>query len=318
VKPFALKPVAIGILWGAILYFLARTVLQHQEMLRGVDLSQQWGSLLGALGLTLLAHIWGGWIWGWILTLCGAASGEAAAQASVSCLWSARVYLQTNVAKYLPGNVWHFVGRVRAVQQHGIPMGVGTLSVVLEAALMAVAALSLGILYRWQVVGVVLGLLWLLRPQVLNRLLRQVAGSKQRIFGKLQDPALVPAEIPYPRLLVFPWGSLGGEGLFVLLRGMGFLLIVIGLTPLPMGQMPLVVGAFGLAWGAGLVVPGSPGGLGVFESGVIVLLAGTLPTGSLVAAAGLYRLISVVAELVGAGLALIPLDLDPRGSAPES
>ncbi|NJL99816.1 MAG: UPF0104 family protein [Synechococcaceae cyanobacterium SM2_3_2] len=315
-KSLPLQPLALGILWGAILYFLTRTVLHHQESLRQVDLSQQWGSLLGALGLTLAAHLWGGWVWGWILTLCGAVTNEATAQLPMSCLWSLRVYLQTNVAKYLPGNVWHFVGRVRAGQQHGIPVGVGILSVVLEAALMAVAALSLGILYRGQLLGAVLGLLWLLRPQLLNRLLRRVAGSKQRIFGAQRDPALAPGEISYPRLWAFPWGSLLGEGLFVLLRGMGFLVIVMGLTPLPVGQMPLVLGAFSLAWGAGLVVPGSPGGLGVFESGVIVLLAGAVPTGSLVAAAGVYRLISVVAELVGAGLTFIPLL--PNQPAPKS
>ncbi|NJO86431.1 MAG: UPF0104 family protein, partial [Synechococcaceae cyanobacterium RM1_1_27] len=61
---------------------------------------------------------------------------------------------------------------------------------------------------------------------------------------------------------------------------------------------------------------GIPWGIGVFESGVIVLLAGAVPTGSLVAAAGVYRLISVVAELVGAGLTFIPLL--PNQPAPKS
>jgi len=46
-----------------------------------------------------------------------------------------QIYLQTNIAKYLPGNVWHY-GRISAVKA-GVSGSAATLSVLLEPLLMA-------------------------------------------------------------------------------------------------------------------------------------------------------------------------------------
>jgi uncharacterized membrane protein YbhN (UPF0104 family) len=58
-----------------------------------------------------------------------------------------------------------------------------------------------------------------------------------------------------------------------------------------------------LAWLLGLVVPGAPGGLGVFEATAIALLQQHFPTAVVISATGLYRLVSILAETAGAGLA---------------
>ena len=70
--------------------------------------------LAAACGLSLVAHGWAGWVWHWLLQ---------AWRLPLGGLWAIRVYLFTNVAKYLPGNIWHFFGRVRAVQGAGSPLG---------------------------------------------------------------------------------------------------------------------------------------------------------------------------------------------------
>ena len=62
------------------------------------------------------------------------------------------------------------------------------------------------------------------------------------------------------------------------------------------------MGAFSIAWLLGLVVPGAPGGIGVFEAVAIALLGNQLPTGLLISSVALYRLISTLAEALGAGL----------------
>jgi uncharacterized membrane protein YbhN (UPF0104 family) len=296
-----LKPVGIGILWGLIGLFLLRAVGQHWIPLTHIDMAQHWGSLLGAGGITLVAHAWGGWVWGWILRAFG--------EGSISNRWSMGVYLQTTVAKYLPGNVWHFVGRVRAAQRSGIPVEVGVLSVGLEAALMAVAAAVVGILHQIYWGGLALVGLYLLRPRLLNPLLRRLATFKQRTLKqKILKPETLTPDMTGsggygPHLQHYPWGILGAEVGFVVLRGLGFGILLADLVPLGWSQWLTVMGSFGLAWGAGLIVPGAPGGIGVFETGILLLLDGSISSPELIVATGLYRLVSIGAEGLGALMA---------------
>ena len=56
-----------------------------------------------------------------------------------------------------------------------------------------------------------------------------------------------------------------------------------------------------MAWSVGLVVPGAPGGLGVFELVLLARLAGAVPEAEVLAVLVSYRLISVAAELLAAG-----------------
>ena len=58
---------------------------------------------------------------------------------------------------------------------------------------------------------------------------------------------------------------------------------------------------FALAWSVGLVVPGAPGGLGVFELVLLARLSGAVPEAEVLAVLVSYRLISVAAELLAAG-----------------
>ncbi|MFM9073911.1 MAG: hypothetical protein ACKOOC_11045 [Cyanobium sp.] len=71
---------------------------------------------------------------------------------------------------------------------------------------------------------------------------------------------------------------------------------------------------FALAWTLGLVVPGAPGGLGVFEAALLLRLALVLPEPPVLAVALSYRLVVTFADLLAAGL----VDLDEKISTPES
>jgi len=70
---------------------------------------------------------------------------------------------------------------------------------------------------------------------------------------------------------------------------------------LELSQIPLLLGAFSFAWLLGLIVPGAPGGLGVFEATAITFES-KLFSGLVISAIALYRLV-ILAEAAGAGLA---------------
>jgi hypothetical protein len=69
--------------------------------------------------------------------------------------------------------------------------------------------------------------------------------------------------------------------------------------------MWILVGAFSLGWLLGLVVPGAPGGLGVFEATVLAVLTPRFPAAIVLGGVALYRLNSTLAELLAAGLAVL-------------
>ncbi|MEO0539540.1 MAG: UPF0104 family protein, partial [Cyanobacteria bacterium P01_A01_bin.105] len=222
-----LKPYLRWLFLGAALFFLLANLRQHWQPLTTVQLTPAtWAGLVVALGVTLLAHIWSGWVWHWILQALGI---------QVRGLWTTAVYLKTNIAKYLPGNVWHFYGRVRALQAAGATAPGATLGVLLEPILMAAAALLLTTLgsgpsLRGWPLGLLLGGLALtlagLHPRLFNPLLTRFSPSGLR-------PGLPrPAE----QLRAYPLKPLVGELGFIFLRGVGFALVLGALQPIRWGQ----------------------------------------------------------------------------------
>jgi glycosyltransferase 2 family protein len=284
-----LKPYLRWVVLGSILFFLASTLKHHWQEVAAIQISAAgYGYLVAGLGMTLLAHIWSGWVWSWILRELHQPAGGG---------WGIAVYLKTNIAKYLPGNIWQFYGRVVAAKQAGFSVGAATLSVVLEPLLMAAAALAIALwgaqpnnrlLQALILAAVLIGI----HPRILNPLL-QIAS---RLKGKSQSDQPVSS----PQLRRYPLLPLLGEMGFVLLRATGFLLTLLALSPIAANQIPLLVSSFSFAWLLGLIVPGAPGGIGVFEATAIALLH-QFPTGMILGSVALYRLISILAEAIGAG-----------------
>ncbi|WP_051017323.1 hypothetical protein [Dactylococcopsis salina] len=112
---------------------------------------------------------------------------------------------------------------------------------------------------------------------------------------------VAPIELNQSQLIsgaIAPFLTLIG---FVGLRGSGFLVTIAVFQPLSVSEIPLLLGVFSLAWFLGLVVP-SPGGIGVFESTAIALLSPSFPVAILLSSLALFRLISISAEAIAAGL----------------
>lgn len=283
-----LKPYLRWLILGGVLFFLAQALKDNWQQVAAIQIkSTGWVYLGSALAVTLLAHIWTGWVWGWILQFLNY---------RVKGTWAISVYLKTNIAKYVPGNVWHYYGRIKSATAAGIPTSISTLSVLLEPLLMAAAALVLALIankqanWGWQVLGLAIVLI-AVHPAILNLGIKLVGKMK----GKNDESASQQELKQYP---LFP---LLGELGFLGLRGAGFLLTVLALYPINPNQIPILLSAFSLAWLLGLVVPGAPGGIGVFEATAIALLSPVLSPGIVLSAVALYRLISILAEVMGAG-----------------
>ena len=107
---------------------------------------------------------------------------------------------------------------------------------------------------------------------------------------------------PDDRLRSYPWQPLLAELAFVLLRFAGFYCCVWAFDLQGTVEPATWLAGFALAWTVGLVVPGAPGGLGVFEAVLLLRLGVALPEAPLLAVALSYRLMVTLAELLAAGL----------------
>jgi uncharacterized membrane protein YbhN (UPF0104 family) len=289
-----LKPFLRWMILGATLFFLAQALKNHWQEVIAIRIHREgWVFLSMALGVTLLAHTWCGWVWGWILQEFNQ---------PVKTLWAIRVFLKTNIAKYLPGNVWHFYGRVWAARKAGISLEAAILSVVLEPLLMAASALLIALIgstSQWwglQVLSLAVVAIGI-HPRVLNPVIQYLSRLKAKAIG---GDTIDTAVFQVKRYPLRPWlGELG----FLGLRSAGFLLTVLALGSVSLNQIPILLSAFSLAWLLGLVVPGAPGGMGVFEATALALLNHRFSTGLILSAVALYRLVSILAEAAGAGIA---------------
>ncbi len=297
----ALKPYLRWLILVAVLGFLGSTVVKHWQAVTQIRITGRgWVEVAIALGMTLLAHIVAGWVWSLILRELGQ---------TATGWWGARIYLRTNIAKYLPGNIWHFYGRIIAAREAGIPLKVAALSVLMEVPLMAAAALMIGLLGMqplgsfpgWLVSGGqglgLVGILFSLHPRCLNPVLGYL--------GKLKQTVLGPDSAIFPTIQRYPWLPLWGELGFLGLRGVGFVLTFGAIRAVPWGQIPLLFSGYSLAWLLGFVIPGLPGGVGVLEAVAIALLSSHFSPADLISTLALYRLINTLAEVLGAGLAVL-------------
>jgi uncharacterized membrane protein YbhN (UPF0104 family) len=295
----SIKPFLRWLILGGTLFFLVKAFKDHWREVAQIRIDTAgWITLFVAFSITLLAHVWAGLVWGWILQ---------SFKQPVQYRWVLQVYLKTNVAKYVPGNIWHYYGRIWAVTNAGGSLGAATISVLLEPLLMAAAALvialtgsqlgwldGVGDAWSWglQILGLGVVLL-VVHPRVLNPVLQLLS----RLKGKAGGTEVF-------QIRDYPFVPLLGELGFLGLRGTGFLVTFVALTAVNPSQILLLFSAFSLAWVLGLVIP-TPGGLGVFETSAIALLHQHFSTGVILSVVALFRLVSILAEVVGAGASVL-------------
>lgn len=238
------------------------------------------------------------------------------------------LYLSTNLRKYLPGGIWHLTSRLQRLRAAdgplqapaGLPIALA--AVLLDPLVAAVAALALVAVGGWQggLALVALLPLLLLWPRWLAPLLQRL---EERQARRLQVTADLTAELTADlshqsagalaaALAGYPLLPLLAQLGFVLLRFAGFACCVFAFDL--QASLPWTgwLAGFALAWTVGLVVPGAPGGLGVFEAALLLRLGTAIPEGPLLAIALSYRLVVSLADLLAAGLVELDGWIDRR------
>jgi len=290
----------------ASLGFIAWALAGHVTGLRDLTLTARgWWWLLLGLNLSWLSLVVNGLAWRVLMDWLGH---------GVSDLALVPLYLRTNLLKYLPGGIWHFVDRLRTLQPF-IGANQALVSVLLEPLVMAVAALLWVPLGGWQsglALVCVLPLL-VLMPRWREPLLTRLEQAKWKQLNRVEGESLAsfdPTQLGSGRG-GYPWAPLAMEMVFVLCRFAGFWCCVLSFGLGDGHPLGVWLSGFALAWTVGLVVPGAPGGLGVFETVLLLRLHGVVAEAPLLAIVLSYRLVVTLADVMAAGASV----LDQRVSA---
>lgn len=235
-----------------------------------------WVAVFGLAALYGLANILLALAWQQLLAKSGV---------HVTRLWSIRAYGVSQLAKYVPGNIFHIAGRQAIGMSAGISAGALAKSTVWELALIVLAAM----LYGWLIfplllpglpavatITLLLGTVW-----IVAFLLRRSIGSQVSVS--------------------FSW-----QVLFLAISASVFVIlldVIVHSSELHYQTWPVIAGAYIVAWLGGLVTPGAPAGLGVRELILLLLLKDLVSDADLLMAVVLGRIVTVAGDLVFFGAA---------------
>jgi glycosyltransferase 2 family protein len=250
-------------------------------------------------GLFVLATALLALSYGLVACLWGVALGRAAGTRPAA---GARIWFLSNLARYVPGNVWSYVGAVELARREGVArrttLAVMALTQVLSVGVALLAGLPVLVAERAR-----LG-----RPGLLGAVVVAAGAAvavlfRRRLLGLARrrlpgfDPAELAPSAGTVALLV------AGYAAYWAVTGLAFAALVASLYPLATADVPVVVAAYAAAYAAGFLALLTPAGLGVREGVLVVALAPVLPAGPALVVALLSRVWMMLVELAGAGAA---------------
>ncbi len=209
------------------------------------------------------------------------------------------LYAKTQIAKYIPGNVFHLTGRHLLGRRLGwshAPLAAASLFEILGMLVASSALALLGLIFlgvREKHISSIsiaaIFTLTLLFPILLNKI-----ASRFRLIEKLYLPGKKSADIfigLLPVYLLYLAFFLALGGLFL-----GVVHAIAGLSDL--GQAGPIITVFAVAWITGFITPGAPAGFGIREMVIVGSLSNFIGEPESIFIAFLFRIVTVFGDFL--------------------
>lgn len=194
----------------------------------------------------------------------------------------------TQLAKYLPGGIWHFVGRFGAYNRQKLSIKKTTRALIVE---------NLWLLSGALMVGVCAGVLSPLGQRLLEKHGIQIPWAVLELVALVLWFALLfgferlfRAEKSTSHIKIF-----GLQWISWLCLGISFVCI---LPEYNFMDAPFYISVFSFGWLAGYVMIFAPGGIGVRELAIVWMLSGLMKSEDVIVYSTVHRFLFIVVELL--------------------
>jgi len=209
-------------------------------------------------------------------------------------------YVLTNILKYVPGGMWHFVERFNFIKKISNPQ-IALYSTLIEPYFMLSGSFllaSMGLIFSPFYIFLIVPLVFLNRKFIF--LILKISGSlKGKVFEVLRLPnSKDQFEERINIISFFPTKALFLEIGFVLSKFIGFYICLNTFYASNTLNIILLLVIFSLSWSLCLVVPAAPGGVGVFEACLLLFVGKSIPQNIILICLIYFRVISTSADLL--------------------
>lgn len=281
--------------WAIAVLLLGRAVWIAAVEVRAEEATFSWGPALLALASLVGVFLFTVYTWRCLL----ADLGVTLRFSQTVQMWSF-----SNLGRYLPGKIWQVVGMVIIAKDFGVPTGLSTAAAFISFGFMVCSGALVGMLFLagqpvdpqwllpvgWAIAaGILLPILWpRLIPWILNRIPASFGVTPIEGISRI-------ALIRFALLQCLVWVG----------HGVSFYLFAGAFGETAATEFPRYAGAYALAYVFGLIALFAPGGIGVRE-GALGILLGAVQSGAdtvhtLAVAA---RLWAITAEILVLGVAV--------------
>ena len=208
-------------------------------------------------------------------------------------------YVLTNILKYVPGGIWHFVERFNFIKKISNPQ-IAFYSTLIEPYFMLSGSFllaSLGVIFSPLYFILILPLVFLNR-KLIYLVLKRIGLLKGKIFEVLRiENSKDKFEKKINIVSFFPSRALLLEIGFVLSKFTGFYICLNTFYTSNTLNILFLLVIFSLSWSLGLVIPTAPGGVGVFEACFLFFVGRNIPQNTIFVSLVYFRVLSTAADL---------------------
>ncbi len=209
-------------------------------------------------------------------------------------------YVLTNILKYVPGGVWHFIERFNFIKKMSNPQ-IALYSTLIEPYFMLCASFllaALGLIFSPLYFFLIFPLVFLNR-KLIYLVVKRIGSLKGKIFEVLRLPNSTDQfEERIKIISFFPIRALLLEIGFILSKFVGFYICLNTFYASNTLNIIFLLVIFSLSWSLGLVVPTAPGGVGVFEACLLFFVGKSIPQNIILISLIYFRVISTSADLL--------------------
>ena len=209
-------------------------------------------------------------------------------------------YVLTNILKYVPGGVWHFVERFNFIKKISNPQ-IALYSTLIEPYFMLTGSFllaSMGLIFSPFYFFLIFPLIFLNRKFIflIFKILRSLKGKVLEVLRLPNSKGQFEEKINI--VSFFPSRALFLEIGFVLSKFIGFYICLNTFYRSNTLNIIFLLVIFSLSWSIGLVVPAAPGGVGVFEACLLLFVGKSIPENIILISLVYFRVISTSADLL--------------------